>query len=247
MYRQSHLCPPTMAPTGTPTFTMPPTFSPSVSPSVSPTVSNPTVSPSVSPSVSPTTSNPTKSPTMQPTVSSPTVSPTVSPTPSPTPGPTASPTMYCLQYNYTHTTENAERMCPSIPCTVNTDGLSDCAVENGPNFGPAAVACKSQNTARVQLALANGMFGGADGEAKSCEQLCLWDAEKPEGRSYKWTSSKSCWSKKNTKKCGGASKEERMFAADRKELTCLIKAPIQQIEQPPTTTTTTTTEEPIIE
>ena len=211
--RQSSLCPPTQAPTLSPSFTM----SPTKQPTDSPTTSTPTVSPSVSPTSS--------SPTAFPTTSKPTVSPTMSPSLSPTPSPTGSPTVYCIQFNHSLSTDIVQEFCgESIECQGDS-----CKSELGAEFGPDARACSEKDQDRLELSIANGMFGGADGQARNCDSFCVWDHLKPKKRSYKWDGKKQCWKRKNAK-CYANDKAEKVFAFDRRELFCTVKDADQQID-----------------
>jgi len=148
---------------------------------------------------------------------------------SPTISPTKAPTVYCLQYNWTNTQAIQEEFCPAIACTTDATGLH-CVSPSGIDRGSGATACDSRFQGDVQAALANGMFGGSDGPDRDCDHECIWDSLEPRKKSYKWTG--KCWDQKATRNCGGATTDMKNFPSERFDLTCLEKAPIQQIPNP---------------
>eukprot|EP00040_Diaphanoeca_grandis_P033349 m.204124 g.204124 ORF g.204124 m.204124 type:complete len:1015 (-) comp32878_c0_seq1:477-3521(-) len=218
--------PTSSAPTAQPTTSTPtrfPTLQPTTSfPTTPPSTSNPTSSPTRkptdTPTPSPSTSFPTSDPTVQPTVS-PTVRPTDTPTPSPTLQPSASPVATpCLPYNLSYSVERTNELCPAIPCVGAT-----CVNAKGADIGPTANACHDIDQLRLLQSLSNGMFGGADGEGRNCDTLCVWDSYFPNSRSYRYSKKEKCW-KRKTKRCDSPV-EERRYAAARYDTVCQDEIP----------------------
>jgi hypothetical protein len=104
--------------------------------------------------------------------------------------------VYCIQFNYSLTTDIVEDFCEDIEC----EGTS-CKSEIGAELGPDAKACSADDQEALELSIANGMFGASDGGERNCDAVCVWDYLKPNKRSYKWDGAKNkqCWKRKSQK------------------------------------------------
>lgn len=58
---------------------------------------------------------------------------------------------------------------------------------------PTASGCDAEYSADVRLALANGMFGGADGTNRDCGSGCLYDVDAFGAIYYRWQPTDNCW------------------------------------------------------
>eukprot|EP00040_Diaphanoeca_grandis_P024576 m.135283 g.135283 ORF g.135283 m.135283 type:complete len:476 (-) comp29787_c0_seq1:30-1457(-) len=131
--------------------------------------------------------------------------------------------------------EHTQPSCPPVTELTRTvmDGLcghnslceddDSCISTYGVHRGPDARGCDESDTVNVRKALANGMFGGSDGNQRDCNSHCLYDLDTPDEIFYQWEPVDKCYTRKaaaTSEPCWQAI-AYREYAVEKRSYTCL--------------------------
>ena len=93
-----------------------------------------------------------------------------------------------------------------------------------PNGSPhdrssTAKVCGNRGNRDLRIAIANGMFGGSNGQWRNCKSRCVYNLESPKGVAWEYYKRKKCWMRAQKKsKCFNS--REHQFALRRAKELC---------------------------
>eukprot|EP00040_Diaphanoeca_grandis_P000028 m.14171 g.14171 ORF g.14171 m.14171 type:complete len:203 (+) comp10029_c0_seq1:97-705(+) len=104
-----------------------------------------------------------------------------------------------------------ERMLELCPRFQEPGGFEN---KGKPVYGPNPPMCEGStddHSLRLELSMANGLFGGDRNTRRDCNAWCVYDVSNPL-KHFRWVYPAGCWKFKGRGKCTDATKTERRFA-----------------------------------